>query len=128
MSIFFICSIACIARCPLDPVRICRCKRPESSGITCHDNPKRSFSQPHCRLVAAALEQAVPVVIHLGLVRARDEERNRLGEGELRAAVERHERLAVQAEGHRDHLPGHAVGATHAVRCFQISPSLKTER
>src|ERR1700683_1404522 len=53
--------------------------------------------------LVAAVAQAVPVVVHLGLVRARDHDRDGLVERELRAAVEGGELLPVELELHQQH-------------------------
>ena len=100
MSSFCIPIIACIARLARSG------SGSESSsgsrvGTTCQERPNRSLSQPHWSLAAAVGGERLPVAVDLGLVGARDLEGDRLGEGELRAAVEGDERLAVQLELHR---------------------------
>jgi hypothetical protein len=60
-----------------------------------------SFSQPQCTFLAAVGELA-PEVVDLGLAIARDLERDRLVELELRAAIEADELLAFDFE-----LDGH---------------------
>ena len=72
-----------------------------------HDLPGQPVAvlQPAARPLLAAVRQLVPVVVDLVLVGAFDEERDRLVEAELRAAVDRGERLAVQHEFDREGHP-----------------------
>src|SRR5262249_10649294 len=53
--------------------------------------------------VAATLGERVPEPVYLGLVLGGDGEGNRLGERELRAAVEGREGAPGEREGHRHH-------------------------
>src|SRR5580692_458879 len=55
---------------------------------------------PADALPAAAVDEAAPVVVDLGLIRARDHDRDRLVELELRAAVQGRELLPVELEVH----------------------------
>src|SRR4051812_43066195 len=122
MSILPICSIAAITRCDVSAsVSVSSSWR--RRGVTCHDTPKRSFTQPHGpgrpRPPQAeaplppppgpgppAVAELLPVVVDLILVGTLDLEGDRLVERELRAAVERDERRAVELEGHRHDAAG----------------------
>src|SRR5690606_32467799 len=70
--------------------------QPGRAGLPGH---AETVLEPAARAVAAAaLDQLVPEVVDLGLVGTADLEGDRLGEGELRSAVERDELLAVGRE------------------------------
>ena len=71
-------------------------------GTTCHETPKRSFSQPHW-LSSPPSVRRLPVVVELLLRLAVDLERDRLVEREVRAAVDADEALPVQLELDRQH-------------------------
>src|SRR5262249_47109652 len=58
----------------------------------------------------------IPVVIHLGLRRAVHDERERLGEVEVRTAVQRGEVLAGELEGDRHDRAFLAAGDSRALR------------
>ena len=75
---------------------------PRMVGFTCHQTPKRSRSQPHgpCSPPADSFSQ---YCVDFGLGLAIDRQGNAVGELEVRAAVERGERLAVQLEVDRHH-------------------------
>ena len=107
-------NIACIARCAR-----AGSASPKSSstavGTTCHDSPKRSFSQPHGPSLPPS-DSLLPVVVDLGLVLAGDREGNGLVERELRPAVDRDEALAVELELDGHHHAGRSrpgVGVMH---------------
>src|SRR5262249_50745313 len=67
-----------------------------------HDLPAETIFvlYPAAGDLPAALAEVVPVVVHLGLVRALHHQRDRGGEGVLRPTVEREELLAVELEVH----------------------------
>ena len=100
MSSFFICSIACMARCDFSESGSLIISS-KTSGTTCQETPNLSLSQPHCwALLIAAGGELLPVVVHFFLRLAIDLKRDGLVELEDRAAVERGECLPVQLEGH----------------------------
>ena len=100
MSSFFICIIAFIARSDLADT-------PDFHisiawiGTTCQDRPYLSFSQPHaCALGSPPAPSLSQKVVDLLLAVAVDDQRDRLVELELRAAVQRQELDAIQHEVH----------------------------
>src|SRR5438105_2386601 len=72
--------------------------------------------QPAADTLLAALGELPPVVVDLGLVRAVDEQRNRLAELELGAAVDAGVLLAVEQERHGHHRADPARRAFGVVR------------
>ena len=112
MSIFFICSIACITRCDFS-----RSGSVSSSGRRARDDLPREaepVSQPAAHALLAALGERVPVPVDLVLRRAVDDERDGLRERVRRPAVQRDEPLPVELEADRHHgafgaRPGGAV-------------------
>ena len=73
-----------------------------------HDLPGQAVLvlEPAARALLAALGELVPVVVDLVLVGAVDQQRDRLVEGELRAAVDGGELLAVEHEVDGQHRAG----------------------
>jgi hypothetical protein len=73
---------------------------PSALGMICHDNPNLIF-QPAAAVGLAAGGKLFPQLVDFFLRRSIDEERNRRRELEHRAAVQRHELLALQLKGRR---------------------------
>lgn len=96
MMILPIANMACWARPAAARSGLFKC-RINADGTTCQERPNRSFSHPHLDS-SPPRGQRRPVVVDFGLGLDGDEERHRLGEPELRAAVERDEALALQLE------------------------------
>ena len=108
MSSFCIRSIASIARL----ARAGSASVKSASQPAGHDLPGQAelVLQPAALAVLAAVAELVPVVVDLVLVGAADLERDRLVEGELRAAVDDGERLPVELEAHGEHRAGRSPG------------------
>src|ERR1700732_909469 len=70
--------------------------------------------EPAAALLLAAGGELLPQRVDFGLARAVDEERYRRRKGEVRAAVQREERLSLQFEGDR-HRASLRAGASIAV-------------
>src|SRR6185503_2162321 len=76
-----------------------------------------------CAFFPAAGEQLLPVVVDFLLVLAVDHERNRLGELELRPAVQRDELLVAEPELHRQDVglgAGHAFEVAHGAEDLRL--------
>ena len=112
MSIFTIFIIACITRpaffASLSPSSLHEDGRDDLPGDA------ELVDEPAALHFLPARGQLAPVVVHLGLRLAGDEQRDRLGELERRAAVQQHQLLPVQREGRR-HQAALRAGAGVAV-------------
>ena len=102
MSIRFMVSIACMARCALagSGSVISASRR---LGTICQDSPNLSFTQPHCSASGTA-ESAAVRPVGLCLILAVELERDRLVEGEVRAAVQTDELPSSERELDREHV------------------------
>ena len=112
MSIFVIWSIACMALAARSGSGS-PSSSPSAVGMICQDSPYRSFSHPHGPSSPPVGERR-PERVDLLLRLAVHEERDRLGERVVRAAVERGELLALEPERHGHRRAGLA-GAGLAV-------------
>jgi hypothetical protein len=82
--------------------------------MTCHDTPNLSLSQPHCTSYPPA-ESFSPVVVDFGLGFAVEDERDRLGELEVRPAIQRREALSFELERYRYDGPRGPSGRLRAL-------------
>src|SRR4029450_2222214 len=87
---------------------------PRKTGLTCHERPNLSLSQPHRRRSAIG-GKFLPEIIDLILGLAVDRERDRFGELELRAAVERDKVDSVERKLHRHYR---SWWPSNFFRCF----------